>query len=358
VPTFRIYSAILLVAIAAMAVVRQEQRDDAGFPGASWEAASALEALGWSSDKINALKPRIDAVGSSAFMIVTRGKVVAAWGDTSKTFLTHSIRKSFMSALYGMAVAEGRIDIQRTIGSLGVTEKSVTLTAAEQQARLVDLLKARSGVYIPAAGEVESMSAERPARGSHTPGTFWYYNNWDFNVLGSVYRQLTGEDIFEAIERRIAQPIGMQDFRVSEGQYYLEDSSAHPGYIFRISARDLARFGHLYLHKGRWRGSQVIPASWVDASLRSYSTVTGNQASRATKTGYGYMWWLQINAAKRPELRIPDGTFTASGYGGQRLTVVPQTDTVIVNLMNTDDETGPRLGNWDDLLAEVLAARR
>ena len=116
-----------------------------------------------------------------------------------------------------------------------------------------------------------------------------------------------------------------------------EDSSAHAGYIFRISARDLARFGQLYLHKGRWRGAQVIPASWVDASVRSYSTVTGNQGSSGTKTGYGYMWWIQANAKAHPELRIPDGSFTASGAGGQRLTVIPQIDTVIVNLMNTDD---------------------
>jgi CubicO group peptidase (beta-lactamase class C family) len=241
--------------------------------------------------------------------------VVAEWGDTSRTFLTHSIRKSFMSALYGMAVAEGKIDVERTLGSLGVTEESLTLTPAELEARLVDLLKARSGVYIPAAGEVDSMRAERPARGSHAPGAFWYYNNWDFNVLGTVFRKLTGEDIFEAIDRRIGRPIGMQDYRVADGQYYYEDSSAHPGYIFRISARDLARFGHLYLHKGRWRDTQVIPASWVAASLSNYSTVTGYQASLATKTGYGYMWWIQTNAKAHPELRIPDGSFTASGAG-------------------------------------------
>jgi CubicO group peptidase (beta-lactamase class C family) len=292
-------------------------------------------------------------------MIVTRGKVVAAWGDTSRTFLTHSIRKSFMSALYGIAVAEGKIDIERTLGSLGITEKGVTLTQPELGARLIDLLKARSGVYIPAAGEIASMSAERPPRGSHPPGSFWYYNNWDFNVLGTVFRQLTGEDIFDAIDRRIAKPIGMQDYRVADGQYYFEDSSAHPGYIFRISARDLARFGHLYLHKGRWGDAQVIPAPWIVASVRSYSTVTGNQRSPGTKTGYGYLWWIQTDAKAHPELRIPDGTFTASGAGGQRLTVIPQIETVIVNLMNTDASL-PRFSSnqWDEVLADVLAARR
>ena len=354
----RAWPAGLAIAIRIAAAAGPRAQPAGTFPGLSWERAASLEALGWSSEGINALTPKIRAAGSSAFLIVTRGKVIAEWGDTKKTFLTHSIRKSFMSALYGIAVAEKKIDIERTLGSLGVTEKGVTLTPIELQARLIDLLKARSGIYLAAAGEVESMRAERPARGSHAPGTFWYYNNWDFNVLGTVYRQLTGEDIFEAIDRRIAKPIGMQDYRVAEGEYYLEEPSAHPGYIFRISARDLARFGHLYLHKGRWGSAQVIPAPWVDASVRSYSAVTGNQASPATRTGYGYMWWIQTNAKAHPELRIPDGSFTASGFGGQRLTVIPQMETIIVNLMNTDQDTGPRIAEWDVLLADVLRARR
>jgi CubicO group peptidase (beta-lactamase class C family) len=327
------------------------------FPQQSWETASSLDDLGWSATQVAARKSDVDAVGSAAFMIITRSKVVAAWGDTSRTFWTHSVRKSFMSALIGMAVAEGKIDPAQTLEDLGVTEKATTLTATERQARVLDLLQARSGVYIPAAGEIEAMRAARPARGSHAPGTFWYYNNWDFNVLGTIYRRSTGEDIFTAIDRRIAQPIGMQDYRPAEGRYDAEEHSEHPTYAFRVSARDLARFGLLYLHRGQWRGKQIVPAAWVDASLRSYSG-TGNQGSVATKSGYGYMWWIQTNAAAHPELRIPDGTFTASGNGGQRLTVIPQIETIIVNLMNTD-EPGPRIGSnqWDKLLATVLAAR-
>jgi CubicO group peptidase (beta-lactamase class C family) len=70
------------------------------------------------------------------------------------------------------------------------------------------------------------------------------------------------------------------------------------------------------------------------------------------------MWWIQVDAKEHPELRLPDGSFTASGNGGQRLTVIPQIRTLVVNLMNTD-EPGPRIGSaeWDLLLAEVLAAR-
>jgi CubicO group peptidase (beta-lactamase class C family) len=328
------------------------------FPGRSWEAASSMEELGWSAERIAALEPLIDSAGSSAFMIVTRGKVIVAWGDTGTTFLTHSIRKSFMSALAGIAVAEGKLDTTSTLASLNVDEESAVLTADELQARVADLLRAKSGVYLAAAGEVEAMRDSRPPRGSHAPGTFWYYNNWDFNVLGTIYRQVTGNDIFAAIDTRIAKPIGMEEYRPADGQYYTEEPSTHPGYIFRISARDLARFGLLYLHRGRWRDSQIVPAAWVDASVRSYSS-TGALGSRATKSGYGFMWWVQANAREHPDLGIPDGAFTASGNGGQRLTVVPSIETVVVNLMNTDVE-GPRIGSdaWDRIMAAVIAARR
>jgi CubicO group peptidase (beta-lactamase class C family) len=327
------------------------------FPGLSWESAPSVEALGWSAARVGALKAAIDSLGSSAFMIVTRGKVVAAWGDTARTYRTHSVRKSFMSALVGMAAAEGKTDTAATLAALGIEEKGVTLTPVERQATVSDLLRARSGVYLPAAGEIDAMRNARPARGSHPPGTHWYYNNWGFNVLGTIFRRRTVEDIYQAIDRRIARPLGMQDYRPGEGHYGVEEHSIHPSYSFRISARDLARFGVLYLYRGRWGQNQLIPASWIDASVRSYSP-SGDQGSRATHSGYGFMWWIQRNAAAHPELRIPDGSFTASGLGGQLMTVIPEIETVIVNLMNTD-QPGPRLGaeQWDRLLGIVLAAR-
>jgi CubicO group peptidase (beta-lactamase class C family) len=350
--------ALALLSTLSCEMWRGASPETDGFPGTTWESAVSMEELGWSAERIAALKPLIDSVGSSAFMIVTGGQVVAAWGDTGTTFLTHSIRKSFMSALAGIAADEGKLDTSSTLGALGIGEKATPLTPVELQARVADLLRARSGVYLAAAGEVDAMRDARPDRGSHPPGTFWYYNNWDFNVLGTIYRQVTREDVFTAIDTRIAKPVGMQEYRATDGQYYTEAPSEHPGYIFRISARDLARFGVLYLHRGRWRGTQVIPASWVDASMRSYSS-TGTQGSRATKSGYGFMWWIQVGAKDHPELGIPDGTFTASGSGGQRLTVVPSIETVVVNMMNTD-VPGPRIGSdaWDSILSVVLAARR
>jgi CubicO group peptidase (beta-lactamase class C family) len=329
-----------------------------GFPAEDWKAVGSAEVLGWSSTRLAALKPLIDSLGSKAFMIVTRGRVVVAWGDTARTYRTHSVRKSFMSALVGMAAAEGKIDTTATLGALGIEEKGVTLTAVEGRATVADLLRARSGVYLPAAGENDAMRSTRPQRGVHPPGTHWYYNNWGFNVLGTIFRRQTGEDIYLAIDHRIAKPIGMQDYRADEGSYGVEEEySLHPSYSFRISARDFARFGVLYLNRGRWGAKQLIPGTWIDASVRSYSP-SGDQGSMATHSGYGFLWWVQRNAAAHPELRIPDGSFTASGLGGQLMTVIPQIETVIVNMMNTD-EPGPRIlaDQWDRLLGMVMAAR-
>ena len=354
-------SGIALAVGAALACGRPESAAVVSpigvFPAATWEAAESVEALGWSSTRIAALRPAVDSLGSRAFMIVTRGRVVAAWGDTARTFRTHSVRKSFMSALVGMAAAEGKIDTGASLGALRIDER-VALTPEEQRATVADLLRARSGVYLPAAGENDAMRSLRPKRGIHPPGTHWYYNNWGFNALGTIFRRQTGEDIYEAIDRRIARPIGMQDYRVAEGGYGLEpEYSLHPSYTFRISARDFARFGVLYLNKGRWGTNQLIPATWIDASVRSYSP-SGDQGSMATHSGYGFLWWVQRNAAAHPELRIPDGSFTASGLGGQLLTVIPQIQTVVVNMMNTD-EPGPRISadQWDRFLGRVMAAR-
>ena len=104
---------------------------------------------------------------------------------------------------------------------------------------------------------------------------------------------------------------------------------------------------------------QIIPTSWVDASVRSYSTVTGSQELPRDENRLRLHVVDSGERKSTPELRIPDGSFTASGAGGPRLTVIPQIETVIVNLMNTDDAL-PRFSSsqWDEVLAEVLAARR
>jgi CubicO group peptidase (beta-lactamase class C family) len=182
------------------------------------------------------------------------------------------MRKSFLSALYGIYVNERRIPLSSTLEELGIDDVP-PLTAQEKQARLIDLLQARSGVYHSAAAEADEMRALRPARGSHGPGEFWYYNNWDFNVLGTVFEASTRLAIGEAFQNRIAEPLGMQDFRSRDVSYSRESVSVHRAYPFRMSARDAARFGLLYLRGGNWDGRQIVPTEWVEESTKPHSSL-------------------------------------------------------------------------------------
>ena len=172
------------------------------------------------------------------------------------------------------------------------------------------------------------MALTRPLRGSHPPGSHWYYNNWDFNALGTIFEQESGAKIFEAFKTRIADPLEMDDFRVEDGDYQRGNESRHPGYPLRMSTRDLARFGLLYLRNGGWRDRQVVPEKWVGESTRSYSD-TGT-------CGYGYMWWVAADGKSLPDVFLPEGTFWAWGTRGHYLVVVPALDLVVVHRVDTD----------------------
>jgi CubicO group peptidase (beta-lactamase class C family) len=302
---------------------------EAAYPGESWQKAAAPEELGWSSEKLAAARAYSEKIGSAAVMIVDDGIVVDAWGDTSQRFACHSMRKSLLSALIGIHVDEGHIDLSKTMEDLGIDDTEPSLTATEKQATVADLIKARSGIYHVALGEAASMKANRPDRYSHMPGTFWYYNNWDFNALGTIFEQETGTRIFEEFDRRIAKPLQMEDYKVSDGHYEAGPDSIHPVYAFRMSARDLARFGLLCLREGRWRDQQIIPPDWVRESTATHSEI-------GPDSGYGYMWWTGVKGGLFPNVRVKGHSFYASGYRGHRVIVLPYRNLVIVHRVDTD----------------------
>lgn len=138
----------------------------------------------------------LEAVRPIAFLALRDGRAIASHGDPARKVSVASVRKSLLGALYGVAVDEGRIDLSATLGALGIDDLAPALTPDEKRATVADLLAARSGIYHVAAYETREMKRKRPERGSHAPGSFWFYNNWDFNTLGTIYRQRTGEDVF------------------------------------------------------------------------------------------------------------------------------------------------------------------
>jgi CubicO group peptidase (beta-lactamase class C family) len=314
---------ILLVAAAGL------RCQPGSVPGADWQQLKSPEQAGWSQDKLDRIGQYVEEIGSTSAMIVQHGVVVAAWGDVKRRSNLHSCRKSLLSALIGIAVAEGKIHPDDTLEKLGLDDKPPSLTPEEKQAKVRDLLEARSGIYHPTVYETQGMEEKKPPRGSHAPGTFWYYNNWDFNALGFIYEQATGTKIFDAFYQKIAQPIGMQDFRPRDGEYIGGHDTRFPAYVFEMSARDFARFGLLYLHHGEWNGVQVVPRDWVAASTQPYSDTESG--------GYGYLWWTGGSASgERAEIPFPRGSFWAEGHLGQYAVVVPALDLVIVNRVDSD----------------------
>ena len=319
------------------------------FPAAVWERAEPEAAAGWSNDKLAKAEAWSQSIGSIAVMVVQHGAVVAEWGDTATKTPLASVRKSLLSALIGNAVKRGEIDLSQPIGTLGIDDNEPSLTIEEKTASVRDLLMARSGIYHAALYESREAVAQRPARFSHQPGTFWYYNNWDFNALGAIYEHAVGASIFEAFDREIARPIGMQDYRPSDGRYVTGAASVYPAYPINMSARDLARFALLYLRDGRWLDRQILPAHWVEESTQAYSRSEFGQ-------GYGYMWWTgPIDNGIVPSVTLPKRTFFAQGLGGQYAFVIPSYDLVIVH-RGAHKPGGPNLRRFGRLLWLLLDA--
>ncbi len=299
-------------------------------PAGPWRQVARPEEAGFDPAGLERARALAEEAGSAAVFVVHRGRVLAAWGDVTRGFRCHSVRKSLLSALIGIHVDAGRLDLDATLAELGIDDVQ-PLTDVEKRARVVDLLRARSGVYHPAAKEPADMSANRPERGSREPGTHWWYNNWDFNTLLTIYEQGTGERVFEDFDARIARPLGMEDWSPADGFYQREPCrSEHAAYAFRMSARDLARVGELFRRDGAWGDRDVVPADWVAESTRAHSSWDGG--------GYGFMWWVYpagALGAAYPELAAHDA-YAARGTGGQFLLVVPGAGLVFVHRADTD----------------------
>lgn len=231
---------------------------------------------GFSKEKLDSLTEFLKNSGSSSLMILVNGKKVYEWGDTDRKHLIHSIRKALLNSLYGIYIDEGIIDTTETIRELKIDDL-VPLSDNEKSATIIDLLKSRSGIYHHAAAVSDNMLKSMPERNSHIPNEAYYYNNWGFNVLGHILELKTGKSLYTLFNEHIARPLNMsysgqftqkivnsdvEDFKIPEvdGFYQYEmHKSKYPAYHFRLSTKDLARYGQLYINQGKWQNKQVVP---------------------------------------------------------------------------------------------------
>ncbi|MFM9434085.1 CubicO group peptidase (beta-lactamase class C family) [Janthinobacterium sp. CG_23.3] len=333
---------------------------NAVYPGKSWQTIPTTSLDAKCSQELDATRSYLTTQATTALVAVQDGRTLFSYGavDSTKHHIA-SARKSVLAMMFGKYVENGNVDLDKTMADIGIDDVG-GLLPIERQARLHDLLSARSGVYHPAANGGDKL-AFAPPRGSQVPGAYFLYNNWDFNAAGSAFEMLTQKNIYQAFADDLAGPLQLEDFNLKKHRRGGDHSrSEHMAYTFYLSARDLARLGYLMLEHGQWRGKQIIPADWVAKISRSVTPSADMHPASETRhgLGYSYLWWT----LEEPEGSVLQGAYTARGHFGQYLLVVPKRHMVIAHKREVPPGTALdadlRWVRWSDFLvaARMLAA--
>jgi CubicO group peptidase (beta-lactamase class C family) len=358
---------LCLLALALTAAPCFAADDAPVFPGSEWQRVAPQDA-GFNEARIAALRTWLATQKTTGLLVVSGGRVVVEHGDVARVSKVASVRKSVLAMLYGRYVADGTIDLDRSVADVGLDDLTPFLPA-ERDATLRHLLMARSGIYLVSG--TPDLDALLPGRGSHAPGAFFQYQNWDFNAAGAAFEKLTGRDIYEALETDLARPLQMQDFsRARQEKHDMAPASRFPEYAMYLSARDMARLGLLMLRRGDWNGKRLVPAEWVDETTTLVTPQEDIQPvvsgpTFANRWGYGMLWWVWDAPNVRGAITGPyQGAYSAMGAYGQYITVLPILDLVVAHQVAFEeaDERGGRevaaVAPWeyDALLGMILAA--
>lgn len=316
----------------------------AQFEGIPFDQHTHLDGTEFTQQKLDSLNNFISKnMTTTGLLILKDGKTLFEYGDIQDLSYLASCRKSVLSILYGKYVENGTINLNQTIGEIGV-EEDMGLSEIEQSATVDHIINSRSGVfYQPAnAGSDESNILER---GSVKPGAYFVYNNWDYNVAGYIFEKKSGKDIYQALEDQLAIPLGFQDWNIkNQKKEYKKSKSRYPAYHMYISVRNMAKIGQLMLNKGKWKGKQLVSKDWIEKITSTVTSVEevnqrkGLDKSSPFQLSYGNMWWIVDNIKHHPDF---EGAYTASGYGGQYLTILPKLNIVVAHKHKL-----PKLVRW------------
>ena len=339
------------------------QSSTAAFPGVDWERIKP-ESEGYSSARLEALRTWLKTQSTTAMLVAVHGKVVFEYGDLKLVSKVASVRASVLAMLYGKYVFDGTIELGKTVEELGLDDVQKFLPG-EKGATLEQLLTCRSGIFLPSGNP--QLDANPPRRGSELPGSYFRYNNWDFDAAGTAFEKLTGKNIYDALEADLAKPIGMQDFdRARQKKLSAMPVSVHPEYAMDFSTRDMARLGLLMMRDCNWNGKAVEPRDWCKYITRLVTPFhelnpPGLRAlGRPDRWGYGAFWWVW-DAPVWPGNQYGNpfqGAYSAMGAGGQYITVLPGLYMVIAHKVDTDQNPEAQVNNteYDAILQMVIAS--
>ena len=238
-----------------------------------------------------------------------------------------SATKSFTSALLGIALDRGLLsDLDESMVDFFPGFVTPTMDARKRNITIRHLLQMRAGypsdgdgdlvAQLNADGNWLRFAFQHPLASS--PGEGWAYSNLSAMLLGGILTTATGTSALAFAEEYLFEPAGMQPT-----SWFADPQGYHVGSGgLNVRPRDLARFGLLYLHGGRWGGREVIPSDWVAESWQDHSPTTLGDLYYFRDCRYGYLWWHAQTGGRN--------MWFAGGQGGQFVVVVPSLDMVVV----------------------------
>lgn len=283
----------------------------------------------------------LEETDTSALIVLKNGTVryEQYWltGGRRVPWLSMSVAKSFVSALVGIAVAEGHIG--SILDPIDAYATSLRGSGYEGVA-IKNVLQMSSGCrwnedYGDPTSEIRRFAFAASSKGSmdeflstmvrqDEPGTICRYNSADTQALGLMLANATGKSITEYMQEKLCDPLGFE----SNGYWLIDGAGRERVYSgLNLTARDFAKFGELYRNGGNWAGNQIIPEYWIAESvtinaphLAAGRPIVGDHT---LPLGYGYQWWI---------LGGETGAFCALGVYNQLIYVDPARGVVIVKL--------------------------
>jgi CubicO group peptidase (beta-lactamase class C family) len=273
-------------------------------------------------------------------MLVRHGHVIAeGWWKPYSAQDNHelySLSKSFTSTAVGMAVAEGTLSIDDEVLKFFPDDAPAAPSANLRAMRVRDLLTMNAGHQdeVPTAADKISAKAFLTNAVPHKPGTHFKYNTPATFMLSAIVQKQTGQTVFDYLQPRLFEPLGIT--RPVWNTNWQGISLG--GYGLSVRTEDIARFGQLYLQKGKWKGKQLIPRDWVELAT-SRQVSNGSNPKSDWDQGYGFQFW-----------RCRNGAYRGDGAFGQYCIVLPDQDAVIAITSGVKDMQAVLNLIWENLL--------
>jgi CubicO group peptidase (beta-lactamase class C family) len=293
------------------------------WPTKEWKV-SEPELQGVDSTKLEELSAFIqDELGMTTSILVARhGYIVYeyyALDDSGKLREAYSVSKSVLSGLIGIAIKKGYIgDIDLPVTSLLPEYSTNELDEKAREISIRHLLTMSSGITSEEDDpEIKANLFSNKLR--NDPGEGFFYNNVGPQLLSMILTKATGLSAHDFAKKELFSQIGISNtewatHRIGDIAY------SEGGFGLRITTRDLAKLGYLYLNNGIWDFQELVPSSWVRLSTSKQLDIPKN--SWYFTREYGFFWWLRPAANH--------SSFTGIGWSGQFLYVIPDLDIVVV----------------------------